>query len=90
MISNDQWDLIYIDGNHDYDQVVADYEACFSALRPGGLLVFDDAAAELDYTAPQFAFAGHPGPSRLVKERVIHEMTMLASCGHNVVFQKHD
>ena len=88
VIKSTQWDLIYIDGNHDYHQVVADYEACHQALKTGGLLVFDDAAAELDYTAPKFAFAGHPGPSRLVKERVCREMMLLASCGHNVVFQK--
>lgn len=36
------FDLIFIDGSHDYESVRADAEMAASKLRPGGLLVFHD------------------------------------------------
>lgn len=38
----DSFDLIYVDGAHTRDQVLADAENAAKVLRPGGLLVFDD------------------------------------------------
>ncbi len=35
-------DLIYIDGAHDYNSVVADILHWFSVLQPGGILCGDD------------------------------------------------
>ena len=88
-IESQKWDLIYIDGSHDYDVVVKDYDICKANLTSNGWLIFDDAAAQLPYSPPPFAFAGHPDPSRLIVETVQNEMTLIGNVGHNVIFKKH-
>jgi len=88
LISSKPWDLIYIDGSHDYEVALADYEICRENLTNGGLLVIDDSSLYTDYRPPMFSFAGHPGPSRIVKERVMHEMQFLGAVGHNNIFIK--
>lgn len=82
------WDLIYIDGSHDYDVVVADYKASVAELKPNGLLVMDDASLGTSFDAPLFSFAGHPGPSRVAAEYGMKELTFLGAVGHNNVFCK--
>lgn len=87
-IKSRSWDLIYIDGNHDYEVALADYEICVSSLSDGGLLVMDDSSLYTDFSPPCFSFAGHPGPSRVVSERAMNELHFLGGVGHNNVFQK--
>jgi cephalosporin hydroxylase len=82
------WDLIYIDGNHDYEVALADYEVCLESLADGGLLVMDDSSLRTDYRPPPFSTAGHPGPSRVLEERAMNELRFLGGVGHNNVFRK--
>lgn len=88
LIRSKAWDLIYIDGSHDYEIALADYEVCKECLAEGGLLVMDDSSLYTDYRPPMFSFAGHPGPSRIVQEKVMHEMQFLGAVGHNNIFIK--
>lgn len=83
-----KWDLIYIDGNHDYEIALADYKLCRDSLGDGGLLVMDDSSLYTDFKPPSFSFAGHPGPSRVVQELAMKELRFLGGVGHNNVFQK--
>lgn len=83
-----KWDLIYIDGSHDFEVVLADYCLCRDRLHPGGLLVLDDASLGTAYRPPLFAFAGHPGPSRVAAEYAMKELNFLGAVGHNNVFRK--
>ena len=87
-IKSHQWNLIYIDGNHDYDVALADYEICRDALAEGGLLVMDDSSLYTDFSPPAFSFAGHPGPSRVIQELAMKELRFLGGVGHNNVFMK--
>lgn len=87
-IRSRRWDLIYIDGNHDYEVALADYEVCSDNLADGGLLVMDDSSLYTDYRPPLFSFAGHPGPSSVVQERAMKELRFLGAVGHNNVFIK--
>ena len=87
-IRSRRWDLIYIDGNHDYEVALADYQVCRDSLASGGLLVMDDSSLFTDYKAPLYAFAGHPGPSRVVQEKAMKELCFLGGVGHNNVFVK--
>lgn len=80
--------LIYIDGSHDYDIVLADYFLFRDHLAPGGLLVMDDASFGTSFRPPMFSFAGHPGPSRVVAEFAMRELKFLGTVGHNNVFLK--
>ncbi|MEJ7595950.1 MAG: class I SAM-dependent methyltransferase [Planctomycetaceae bacterium] len=38
----ESFDLIYIDGSHEARDVLTDAALCWSVLKPGGLLIFDD------------------------------------------------
>jgi len=87
-IRSRRWNLIYIDGNHDYEVALADYEVCRDNLASGGLLVMDDSSLSFDFQPPRFSTAGHPGPSRVVQERAMKELRFLGGVGHNNVFLK--
>jgi predicted O-methyltransferase YrrM len=85
-VTSRAWDLVYIDGSHDYETVLSDYTICRDSLSERGLLVMDDSSLRTDYKAPKFSFAGHPAPSRVMQERAMHELSFLAGVGHNNVF----
>lgn len=87
VIASRRWDMIYIDGNHDYDVVVKDWLACSSAVKPGGLIILDDSGLTTSYHAPPFSTAGHPGPSRLASEIDPKRFKEILQVGHNRVFQ---
>jgi predicted O-methyltransferase YrrM len=87
-LEDDYFDIIYIDGNHDYDVALADYKICRDSLADGGLLVMDDSSLYTDFKPPGFSFAGHPGPSRVVQELAMKELIFLGGVGHNNVFIK--
>lgn len=87
-ISAGNWDLIYIDGGHDYEVVLADYKLCCAHLNSGGILVMDDSSLNTEYRPPLFSFAGHPGPTRVCQEHAMNELRFLGAAGHNNVFIK--
>ncbi len=88
LIESQEWDMIYIDGNHDYDVVVKDWAVCSKALKPGGLIILDDSGLNTSYTPLLFATAGHPGPSKLASEIDSNDFKEILQMGHNRVFQK--
>jgi len=83
-----KWDLIYIDGSHDYEDVKKDYYECVKNLNAGGFVVFDDSSIYTDYDPKGFSFKGWEGPSRVVSEIVMKEMEFLGGVGHVNVFRK--
>ena len=87
VIASRQWDMIYIDGSHDYEVVVKDWKACSKAVKPGGLIILDDAGLSTSYRPPAFATGGHPGPSRLASEIDPGQFQEILQVGHNRVFQ---
>jgi hypothetical protein len=82
------WDMIYIDGNHDYDVARHDWEVCAKVVAPGGVIVLDDAGLTTSYRPPLFATRGHPGPSRLAAEIDRATFREILQVGHNRAFQK--
>jgi hypothetical protein len=88
LIASKKWDLIYIDGSHDYEVVLSDYQVCRDHLAPGGLLVMDDSSLYTDYRPPLFSFAGHPGPSRVFEDFAVKELQFLGGVGHDNVLRK--
>lgn len=83
-----KWDLIYIDGNHEYHVVKEDFETYSKSLKKNGLLIFDDSALYTDYTPYTFSSKGHPGPSKLVEEIDVNMFCEVLSVGHNRIFKK--
>jgi Methyltransferase domain len=88
VISEKLWDCIYIDGNHDYAVVKADWYNCSSNVKRGGFIVLDDSALFTAYQPPVFASKGHPGPSRVAEEVDRASFKEIIRVGHNRVFQK--
>jgi hypothetical protein len=89
LIRSRTWDIIYIDGNHDYEVAKQDWELCAQNVTPGGIIVLDDSGLTTSYQAPRFfATGGHAGPSRLAAEIRRAEFAEILQVGHNRVFQK--
>jgi hypothetical protein len=89
LVTSRAWDIIYIDGNHDYEVAKQDWELCAQQVLPGGLIVLDDAGLATRYQAPPFySTAGHSGPSRLAQEIDRSKFAEILQVGHNRVFQK--
>lgn len=88
MAQDSDFDLIYIDGSHDYEDVLNDVELAHLALKSGGLMVLDDSSLYLKYNPPLYAFAGHPGPSLAVINMDKEKFEHLITVGHNNVFLK--
>jgi hypothetical protein len=87
-IKSKKWDMIYIDGGHDYKDVLFDYKLCLENLSDNGIIVIDDASLYTDYEPLSFAFKGHPGPSLIAREYADKEMKFLGAVGHNSVYIK--
>jgi len=81
------WDLIYIDGCHDYEVAHQDWVACSRAIKRGGIIVLDDASLETGYRPLAFSTAGHPGPSQVAREIDGSSFREILRVGHNRVFQ---
>lgn len=88
VIRSRAWDMIYIDGSHDYEVALKDWQACSEAVKPGGLIILDDAGLGTSYHPPRFATAGHPGPSRVAAEIDRRRFSEILQVGHNRVFRK--
>jgi hypothetical protein len=84
----DEFDVVYVDGCHEYDYVVKDLMYYPEKLRVGGLLVVDDSANNLHQ--PWGYFQGIEDVSRAVRtiiepdSRYVH----LFACMHNRVWRK--
>lgn len=59
--------LIFIDGDHTYDQVIADFENYLDLLAPGGILAFHDYCCADHHGQPE----QEPGVRRAVDEKVL-------------------
>jgi hypothetical protein len=88
LIRSKVWDMIYIDGGHDYEDILFDYKLCIENTRIGGLIILDDASLYTDYKPDSFSFAGHPGPSRVARDYADKEMEFVGAVGHNNIYRK--
>jgi hypothetical protein len=86
-INSKKWDLIYIDGGHNFDVVLSDYYNSVSNLNKGGILCMDDSSLYLDMSIAGI-HKGHPGPSKVLSDYAIQELEHLMTVGHNNFFIK--
>ena len=86
------YDIIYVDGCHDYDVVVSDIEHSTRMLKSGGYLVIDDASSSLQIPDGMIRmnWRGLPDVSRAVKDTLESnsQYVHLFAVGHNRVFRK--
>ncbi len=87
-IQSKKWDLIFIDGNHDYEVVKSDFELSMNNLSKNGFIVMDDSSLYFDFNQKKYGgFTGHPGPSKVAKEIGMKQMKFFGAVGHNNIFQ---
>jgi len=84
-IKSQEWDLIYIDGSHDFVTVLSDFELAIETVRVGGLVVLDDSSMYTKFTR---SFQGHPGPSKVLRDHPSSRLKLILSVGHNNFFVK--
>jgi len=88
-INSLKWDLIYVDGSHDYEIVKSDINVSIANLNKGGILVLDDASLYLNLNKSDGMFKGHPGPSLVADELALSDLvTNICNVGHNRIFIK--
>jgi Methyltransferase domain len=82
------YDIIYIDGGHDYETVCSDIDAYILMLKKGGYLVLDDASLLLEN--PYGQFLGHGDVCRAIRDKLDsrNDFTHLFACGHNRVWKQ--
>ena len=88
LVKSKTWDMIYIDGGHDYKDVLFDYKLCLENLNIGGIIILDDASLHTDYKPESFSFAGHYGPSKVAREFADKEMNFIGAVGHINIYMK--
>ena len=88
-IESKKWDVIFIDGNHDYEIVKSDFELSINNLSDNGFIVMDDSSLYFDFKQKKYnGFIGHPGPSKVAKEIACKKMRLFGAVGHNNIFCK--
>jgi hypothetical protein len=86
LIRSRMWDMIYIDGNHDYEVVIQDWNNCKDHVKVGGVIVLDDSGLGTSYRAPLFASTGFEGPSRVANTIAHQDFQEILQVGHNRAF----
>lgn len=81
-----QYDVIYIDGGHDYQTVMHDLRLADLALKDDGFLIMDDCSCFLTVNG----FKGHEDVSRAARDYLdgYDRFKHLFLCGHNRVWRK--
>jgi hypothetical protein len=82
------YDILFIDGCHDYEVVCSDIENYLSMLKNGGYLVMDDASLYLE--KPFGRFIGHDDVCRAIRDKLDEDKRMMhvLAVGHNRVWRK--
>lgn len=88
LVAGVEWDLIYIDGSHEYEVVKRDFENALAALKVGGIIVLDDSSLYYSHSENPERFWGWPGPSRVASTIASVEMKHIGIIGHNNVYLK--
>lgn len=83
-----EFDLIYIDGGHDYDCVVSDIKLMYDVSKVGTYVVFDDSSCYKDLSNDKFK--GHIDVCNAIKDNLENNNSFLEiiCVGHNRVFKK--
>ena len=83
-----EFDLIYIDGGHDYDCVVSDIKLMYDVSKVGTYVVFDDSSCYKNLSNDKFK--GHIDVCNAIKDNLENNDNFLeiVCVGHNRVFKK--
>lgn len=88
ILSKKHFDLVYIDGGHDYDTVVSDILLVKEITKINSIIVFDDSACSKDL--PPYLFRGHIDVCNAVRDYIENDNRFkeILCVGHNRVFKR--
>lgn len=88
--SKRKYNLIYIDGGHDYDTVINDINFSDSILSENGFIIMDDASVDLYFSNDFEGFKGHNDVAKAINDSDIlkNKYKHLFACGHNRCWKK--
>jgi hypothetical protein len=83
-----EFDLIYIDGGHNYDCVVSDIKLMYDVSKIGTYVVFDDSSCYKNLSVDKFK--GHIDVCNAIKDNLENNdsFSEIICVGHNRVFKK--
>jgi predicted O-methyltransferase YrrM len=89
---NGPFDVLYIDGGHDYDVVVNDIVQYIPMVKDNGYIVVDDASNDLQIPDGMIRmnWRGIPEVTKAVQDYIYPQTSLkhLFACGHNRIWQK--
>lgn len=80
-------DMIFIDGDHNYDAVKKDFENWFPFVKKDGFILFHDSRKE-EGTPEHTHNKGWPGPTKLAKELLKDERVKLIDEAYSITVWK--
>jgi hypothetical protein len=88
IMSKGKFDVIYIDGCHDYSCVCSDIELSKKIIKDGGFIIFDDASCFKNL--PDNFFKGHHEVCKSIESNMENDNSFkeIITVGHNRVFKK--
>lgn len=83
-----KFNIIFIDGSHDYEVVCSDIINYIPFLKEGGYFVMDDSSLYIEN--PGGLFKGHPDVGKAIIDVLEKDTRMkeLYACGHNRIWKK--
>ena len=92
--ANDLYDIIFIDGCHDYEIVCKDIDNYSVMIKKNGYLVIDDCCCYIEFPYSKhkekgIPYYGYPDVSQAVKDKIdLTKFKFLFAISHNMVWQK--
>ena len=86
--NTNKFDIIFIDGSHNYEDVCNDINNYIPFLKEGGYFVMDDSSLYIPNPGGQFK--GHPDVGKAIIDTLDKDIRMeeLYACGHNRIWKK--
>jgi len=90
-VKDTRFDLMYIDGSHDYEVVTQDIDFyVMELLKPNGIVIFDDAQFYIPSGGHPWERQGYGDVVRAVREKMDNHPDFMHLCDvtHNRIFQR--
>lgn len=90
VIKNGPFNIVYVDGGHDYNTVISDLRLVEDLITPNGFLVLDDASTFMNFKKNHTGFTGHMEVGLAIKDYLDNNPNFdyIFTCGHNRVWRK--
>lgn len=90
VVENGPYDIVYVDGGHDYDVVINDLQLAENIVKLNGFLVLDDAASLLNFKKNHKGFKGHMDVGLAIRDYLDNNVNFkhIFACGHNRVWKR--